>query len=102
GARAQHGRRRGLAATRVLFLAPQPFFEVRGTPLAVLALVRALGGLGHQVDLLSFPQGQDVPVPGVRQLRSLRLPVGRVRGGASVAKLLLDVPVMLRAVWRIA
>ena len=27
---------------RILFLAPQPFFEVRGTPLAVLAMVRAL------------------------------------------------------------
>ena len=75
---------------------------MRGTPLAVLALLRALGGLGHQVDLLSFPQGQDVPVPGVRQLRSLRLPVGRVRAGASLAKLLLDVPFMLRAFWRMA
>lgn len=87
---------------RILFLAPQPFFEVRGTPLAVLALLRALGGLGHQVDLLSFPQGADVPVPGVRQLRSLRLPVGRVKAGASLAKLALDVPFMLRAFWRMA
>ena len=75
---------------------------MRGTPLAVLALLRALGGLGHQVDLLSFPQGQDVPVPGVRQLRSLRLPVGRVRAGASLAKLLLDVPFMAQAAWRMA
>ena len=82
----------------ILLLAPQPFFEVRGTPLAVLALVRALTGLGHQVDLLSFPQGADVAVPGLRHLRSLRLPfVGRVRAGASFAKLLLDVPFMLEA-----
>jgi len=87
---------------RILFLAPQPFFEVRGTPLAVLALLRALGGLGHRVDLLSFPQGEDVAVPGVRQLRSLRLPVGRVKAGASLAKLALDVPFMLRAFWRMA
>jgi NAD(P)-dependent dehydrogenase (short-subunit alcohol dehydrogenase family) len=27
---------------RILFLAPQPFFEVRGTPLAVLHMTRAL------------------------------------------------------------
>ena len=87
---------------RILFLAPQPFFEVRGTPLAVLALLRALAGLGHQVDLLSFPQGEDVAMPGLRHLRSLRLPVGRVRAGASLAKLVLDVPFMLEAFWRMA
>jgi glycosyltransferase involved in cell wall biosynthesis len=87
---------------RILFLAPQPFFEVRGTPLAVLAMVRALGELGHDVDLLTFPQGDDVSVPGVQHRRSLRLPVGRVRPGASVAKLLLDVPFLAEAVWRMA
>jgi glycosyltransferase involved in cell wall biosynthesis len=87
---------------RILLLAPQPFFEVRGTPLAVLALVRTLAALGHHVDLLTFPQGEDVPVEGVRHLRSPRLPVGRVRAGASLAKLLLDVPFMAEAAWRMA
>ncbi|MGE0455626.1 MAG: glycosyltransferase [Vicinamibacteria bacterium] len=82
---------------RILFLAPQPFFEVRGTPLAVRALLRALGSLGHTVDLLSFPQGEDVAIPGVRQLRSPRLPVGRVKAGPSLAKLLLDVPFALES-----
>ena len=87
----------------ILLLAPQPFFEVRGTPLAVLALARALTGLGHRVDLLSFPQGEDVALPGLRQLRSLKLPfVGRVRAGASLAKLVLDVPFMLEAWTRMA
>jgi len=70
---------------------------VRGTPLAVRALLRALGSLGHTVDILSFPQGEDVAIPGVRQLRSLRLPVGRVKAGPSLAKLLLDVPFALEA-----
>ncbi|MCG6927352.1 MAG: glycosyltransferase family 4 protein [Acidobacteria bacterium] len=87
---------------RILFLAPQPFFEVRGTPLAVLHFVRALGTLGHQVDLLTFPQGEPSPVEGVRHLRSLRLPVGRVKAGASVAKMLLDVPFVAEAVLRLA
>jgi glycosyltransferase involved in cell wall biosynthesis len=87
---------------RILLLAPQPFFEVRGTPLAVLALVRALSQLGHSVDLLTFPQGESVPVAGVRHLRSLRLPVGHIRAGASLAKLALDVPFMARAFWRMA
>jgi glycosyltransferase involved in cell wall biosynthesis len=87
---------------RILFLAPQPFFEVRGTPLAVLAMVRALTSLGHSVELLSFPQGQPVQVPGLLHRRSLWLPVGRVRPGASLAKLLLDVPFLAEAVWRMA
>jgi glycosyltransferase involved in cell wall biosynthesis len=85
---------------KILFLAPQPFFEVRGTPLAVRALVGALGALGHQVDLLTFPQGAPAPQKNVRHLRSLRLPVGRVRAGASLAKLVLDVPFMLEAAVR--
>jgi glycosyltransferase involved in cell wall biosynthesis len=88
---------------RILFLAPQPFFEVRGTPLAVLALLRALSGLGHRVDLLSYPQGEPVELPGLVHRRSLRVPgVGRVRAGPSLAKLALDVPFALQAFWRMA
>ena len=55
---------------RVLFLAPQPFFEVRGTPLAVLHLTQALAGLGHAIDLLTFPQGDEAATEGVRHLRA--------------------------------
>jgi glycosyltransferase involved in cell wall biosynthesis len=87
---------------RVLFLAPQPFFEVRGTPLAVLAMVRALVGLGHEVDLLTYPQGEGLDLPRVRHRRSLWLPVGRVKPGPSFAKLALDVPFMAEAFWRMA
>jgi glycosyltransferase involved in cell wall biosynthesis len=87
---------------KILFLAPQPFFEVRGTPLAVLAMVRALTALGHRVDLLTYPRGEDVKVEGVRHRRSLSLPVGRVPPGASFAKLALDLPFMTQAFWRMA
>jgi glycosyltransferase involved in cell wall biosynthesis len=89
-------------ALRILFLAPQPFFEVRGTPLAVLAMVRALTDLGQRVDLLTYPQGEDVDVPNLRHFRSLKLPVGRVRAGPSLPKLLLDVPFALEAWTRMA
>lgn len=87
---------------RILFLAPQPFFEVRGTPLAVLHMTRALGALGHRVDLLTFPQGEPAASDGVRHLRSLRLPVGRVKAGASLGKLLLDLPFLAEAALRLA
>jgi len=85
----------------ILFLAPQPFFEVRGTPLAVLAMVRALAAAGHRIDLLTFPRGEDASIDRVRHLRSLRLPVGHVRPGFSVSKLLLDVPFIVEAWWRL-
>lgn len=87
---------------RILFLAPQPFFEVRGTPLAVLHLTRTLAGLGHRVDLLTFPQGEQVQLEGVRHIRSLGLPVGRVKAGPSLAKMALDVPFVAEAVARLA
>jgi glycosyltransferase involved in cell wall biosynthesis len=86
---------------KILFLAPQPFFEVRGTPLAVLHMTRALAALGHQVDLLTFPQGEPAPTDGVRHLRSLRLPVGRVKAGPSLAKMALDLPFVAEAAWRL-
>ncbi len=86
---------------RILFLAPQPFFEVRGTPLAVRAMVETLAGLGHHVDLLTYPQGAPFAHPGVTHLRSARLPVGRVKPGPSFAKLALDVPFIARAAWRV-
>lgn len=77
---------------RVLFLAPQPFHEVRGTPLAVAALTRTLGELGHDVDLLTFPQGEAWSAPRVRHMRSARLSGGRIRPGFSLAKAAQDVP----------
>jgi glycosyltransferase involved in cell wall biosynthesis len=66
----------------------------------VRALVSALLDLGHEIDLLTFPQGEDVALPRLRHLRSLKLPVGRVRAGASFAKLVLDVPFMAEAYGR--
>jgi glycosyltransferase involved in cell wall biosynthesis len=57
---------------------------------------------GHDVDLLTFAQGAPTDLAGARHLRSVRLPVGRVRPGASVAKLLLDLPFMAEAILRMA
>ncbi len=65
-------------------------------------MVKALVSLGHQVDLLTFPQGEAVDVPGLTHRRSLRLPVGHVRAGASLAKLALDVPFVAEALGRMA
>lgn len=75
---------------RVLFIAPQPFFENRGTPIAVRNMVRAIGELGHTADLVTYHAGQDVLIPGVTIYRSGRLPFKKIPIGFSLLKLLLD------------
>lgn len=71
---------------------------MRGTPLAVAALTKTLGELGHDVDLLTFPQGEAWSAPRVRHLRSARVSGGRIRPGFSMAKALQDIPFAAQAI----
>jgi glycosyltransferase involved in cell wall biosynthesis len=84
-----------LPTRRILVVAPQPFYEDRGTPIAVRQVLQALGELGQAVDLLTFPIGSDVAIPGLRIFRS-RNPLGfrSVPIGLSCRKLLLDLPLI--------
>jgi glycosyltransferase involved in cell wall biosynthesis len=76
---------------RILMIAPEPFFEPRGTPFSEFHRIRALTALGHQVDLVTYPFGQAVSMPGLRVFRSLRPPfLRRVKIGPSLAKIPLD------------
>ena len=76
---------------RILMLAPEPVYTPRGTPIAVLNRCRALTALGQQVDLVTYPIGEDVAVPGLRWVRAPRVPgLRRVKIGPSLAKLPLD------------
>lgn len=72
-------------------LAPEPFFEPRGTPFSEYHRIKALVELGHQIDLVTYPIGRDVELPNLRIYRSLRPPlVRKVRIGPSVTKIVLD------------
>jgi glycosyltransferase involved in cell wall biosynthesis len=83
---------------RILMIAPEPFFEPRGTPFSEFHRIRALTALGHQVDLVTYPFGQTVSMPGLRVFRSLRPPfVRRVKIGPSLAKIPLDALLALSA-----
>ncbi len=42
---------------RILMIAPEPFFEPRGTPFSEYHRIRALLDLGHTVDLVTYPFG---------------------------------------------
>ena len=50
----------------ILMIAPEPFFEPRGTPFSEYHRIRALLDLGHTVDLVTYPFGKDVELPGSR------------------------------------
>jgi glycosyltransferase involved in cell wall biosynthesis len=78
---------------RVLLVAPQPFYQDRGTPIAVRQVLEGLGQLGYKVDLLTYPVGADIQAPGLRLLRVAN-PFGikNVPVGLSLQKLLLDIP----------
>ena len=84
-------------------LAPEPFFEPRGTPFSEYHRIKALGELGHQVDLVTYPIGRDVALPGLRIFRSVRPPfISRVPIGPSVTKLMLDALMLPTILWRAA
>jgi glycosyltransferase involved in cell wall biosynthesis len=88
---------------RILMIAPEPFFEPRGTPFSEFHRIRALTTLGHEVDLVTYPFGQDVTMRGLRVFRSLRPPlVRRVGIGPSAAKLALDALLALTVIRRAA
>jgi glycosyltransferase involved in cell wall biosynthesis len=83
---------------RILLLAPHPFFQQRGTPIAEKMLLEVLAGHGHQVDMLTYAEGKDVEIPGCRILRIPRVPGTRnVRPGFSFKKLANDGVMLLKA-----
>lgn len=85
---------------RVLVVAPQPLGEARGTPIAVCNVLEALSELGCAVDLLTYPVGEPVQIPGVRVIRWANpLGIRHVPIGFSLRKLLLDAS-LIPALWR--
>lgn len=93
-----------MSAEKVLLIAPQPFFIERGTPMNVRQMSESLGNAGVQVELLAYPLGEDVRIPGVKLLRS---PGGFLKTlpsfknlppGPSLGKLVLDIFMALSAV----
>src|SRR3954462_5996804 len=82
-------------------IAPEPFFEPRGTPFSEFHRIRALTALGHTVDLVTYPFGQRVSMPGLRVFRSLRPPfVHAAKIGPSLAKIPLDLLLTFTALRR--
>ena len=92
-----------LPRSRVLVVAPEPFYEDRGTPIAVRQLLLALSQLSYEVDVVTYPLGQSIEIPRVRYFRSSNpFRVRRVPIGFSLTKLLLDATLISELVRRLS
>ena len=90
------GERRTVGTRRGLVVAPQPFFTPRGTPLSVYYRTLVAAEQGVVIDLLTYGDGENVDIPGMRIRRIPHFPfLGPVRAGPSHTKLFLDLWLIL-------
>lgn len=84
---------------KVLMIAPQPFFQPRGTPFSVLHRLKALSKLGYKIDLVTYHLGQNVEIENVNIHRAPKIAwIKEIAIGPSKTKLILDAYVYRRAV----
>ncbi len=77
---------------KILLIAPHPFFQERGTPIAVKLLIETLSEFGHEIDLLTFNEGENISVNGLRIFRIPNLSIlQNVPIGFSPKKIIGDV-----------
>lgn len=83
---------------RILFLAPQPFYQERGTPIAVKALLEMFSQRGDDVDVLTYHIGENVSLDNISIHRTAKIPFIRtLRPGFSFKKLVCDAFLCLKA-----
>lgn len=79
----------------ILLLAPHPFYQERGTPIAVDLLIKTLAERGEHIDVLTYHEGQERTYPGPGTVRLLRIPpplaCRNIPPGFSLKKLRADV-----------
>ena len=84
---------------RILLLAPHPFFQARGTPIAVKAVLEFLSERGHAVDVLTYSEGTEVEIPNCQVYRVRRIPgLQGIRAGFSFKKLASDLQMVFACV----
>jgi len=90
---------------RILFLAPQPFFQDRGTPIAVRLAVQVIAERGSDsIDLLTYHEGIDLKIKNTTHYR-IKAPkfLKGVRPSISIKKLICDFLFLcnaLKLVWK--
>jgi len=75
----------------ILFLAPHPFYQDRGTTIAEDLLLMTLDSRGYRVDLVTYHEGKTIEYKNVSIHRIFKIPfVQNIRPGFSWKKLVCD------------
>lgn len=90
---------------KILFLAPQPFYQERGTPIAVRIALETLSkklsthAEKPHIDLLCYAEGEDITIPNVT-IHRIWSPqwLRGIRPGISFKKLLCDIIFLFAAI----
>lgn len=81
----------------ILMIAPHPFLSNRGSPLNTYNKIKTLSELGHNVTLLTYPEGDDIE--GFRIIRVSSIPFFKnIPIGPSIHKLLYDALLLLKGI----
>ena len=84
---------------RILFMASQPFFEWRGSPIRLGFDAMAMAQNGYDVDFLTLPVGQRREIDGVRIVRAPNLILAkRIAIGPSLSKFFFDFVFLFEAI----
>ena len=82
---------------KILLLAPCPFFQERGTPIAIKLVTEVLAGTGHQLHILTYPEGEAVAIPNGSITRIRALPgIKNIKPGPSWKKLIYDLVMLFK------
>ena len=82
----------------ILLLAPHPFYQERGTPIAVDLLLRVLSQRGNTIDVLTYHEGAPRAYPGVTLHRIPDIAgIRDIRPGFSWKKVVCDLVLMFKA-----
>jgi Glycosyltransferase Family 4 len=83
----------------ILLLAPEPFYQDRGTPIDIDRMLQILSERKDQVDVVTYHEGSEVIYDHVTLYRIPNLPfIYHIRPGPSWKKLVCDVFVLFKAV----
>jgi len=80
---------------RILMIAPQPFFEIRGTPIANKNMLEILSSKYH-IDFLSYPIGKALKIRNVNFYKGNSFGTKKVGIGFSLKKIILDFGLYLK------
>ena len=87
---------------KILMLAPEPFFQPRGTPLSEYFRIKALSDLGYSIDLVTYHLGENVKIKNLKIYRIPSIPfIKEIKVGPSYTKIFLDFFLFLKTVERL-